>query len=291
MRVSVIGGSSIDEETYATAREVGRLLGERDHTVVCGGLGGTMEAVCKGAREAGSPASDGASDEDGAETIGILPTERCGDANEWVTEQILLAREIQMATAAFGTSKWTTDKTGGTDFTKWSNYASSDPIGDLRGYKRTVRQLIGRRPNVLAMGEIVWDTLADHPDFIERIKGAASPGSPAIVTRQLVAAVLELEEIIVASAMQVTSAEGATETRADIIDDDALLLYRTPRASLKRPTAGYAFSWAALHGGGSRFIRRYREEPQRNTVIEAHSYFDFKITAADAGLFVADAVD
>jgi uncharacterized protein (TIGR00725 family) len=76
MRVSVIGGSSIDDETYARAREVGRLLGERGHTVVCGGLGGTMEAVCKGAREAE------------AETIGILPTERCADANEWVTTPI-----------------------------------------------------------------------------------------------------------------------------------------------------------------------------------------------------------
>ncbi|MEF8806942.1 TIGR00725 family protein [Natronomonas sp.] len=76
MRVSVIGGSSIEGETYATAQEVGRLLGERGHTVVCGGLGGTMEAVCKGARE------------EGAETIGILPTERRGDANEWVTTPI-----------------------------------------------------------------------------------------------------------------------------------------------------------------------------------------------------------
>jgi uncharacterized protein (TIGR00725 family) len=76
MRVSVIGGSSIDDETYATAREVGRLLGARGHTVVCGGLGGTMEAVCKGAHEADT------------ETIGILPTERPADANEWVTTPI-----------------------------------------------------------------------------------------------------------------------------------------------------------------------------------------------------------
>jgi uncharacterized protein (TIGR00725 family) len=76
MRVSVIGGSSIDDETYARAREVGRLLGARGHTVVCGGLGGTMEAVCKGARERDT------------ETIGILPTERPADANEWVTTPI-----------------------------------------------------------------------------------------------------------------------------------------------------------------------------------------------------------
>jgi uncharacterized protein (TIGR00725 family) len=72
MRVSVIGGSSVDDRTYEQAREVGRLLGEGGHTVVCGGLGGTMEAVCRGASERD------------AETIGVLPGERRKAANEWV---------------------------------------------------------------------------------------------------------------------------------------------------------------------------------------------------------------
>ncbi|WP_178915808.1 TIGR00725 family protein [Natronomonas gomsonensis] len=76
MRVSVIGGSSIDTETYGQAREVGRLLGERGHTVVCGGLGGVMEAACRGARE------------HDAETVGILPVEDREAANEWVTTPI-----------------------------------------------------------------------------------------------------------------------------------------------------------------------------------------------------------
>ena len=94
MRISVIGGSSIDDETRAQAREVGRLLGERGHTVVCGGLGGVMAAACRGARE------------HDAETIGLLPAGRAvdrretaerasgnaasrrADANEWVTTPI-----------------------------------------------------------------------------------------------------------------------------------------------------------------------------------------------------------
>jgi uncharacterized protein (TIGR00725 family) len=73
MRVSVIGGSSVPPETAAVAEELGERLANRDHTVVCGGLGGVMEAVCRGAREAGG------------ETIGILPTDRRSDANPHVT--------------------------------------------------------------------------------------------------------------------------------------------------------------------------------------------------------------
>lgn len=72
MRVSVIGGSTVTDEEYALAERVGRELAERGHTVVCGGLTGAMEAVAKGASEAGG------------ETIGILPGEDRDEANEYV---------------------------------------------------------------------------------------------------------------------------------------------------------------------------------------------------------------
>ena len=52
--VSVIGGSTCSEETATLAREVGRLLAERDCVVVCGGMdAGVMRAVAQGARRAG----------------------------------------------------------------------------------------------------------------------------------------------------------------------------------------------------------------------------------------------
>jgi uncharacterized protein (TIGR00725 family) len=76
MRVSVIGGSVVAESEYERAREVGRLLGERGHEVVCGGLTGVMEAVCAGARETGG------------HTIGILPGEDRAAANEYVDTPI-----------------------------------------------------------------------------------------------------------------------------------------------------------------------------------------------------------
>jgi uncharacterized protein (TIGR00725 family) len=51
---------------------VGRLLAERGAVLVCGGLGGTMEAACRGAREGGGT------------TIGILPGLDRPDANPYV---------------------------------------------------------------------------------------------------------------------------------------------------------------------------------------------------------------
>ncbi|NHN60065.1 MULTISPECIES: TIGR00725 family protein [Halorussus] len=76
MRVSVIGGSTVTDEQASDAEAVGRLLAERGHTVVCGGLGGVMAAACRGASEAGG------------RTIGILPGEDLAAANPHVDTAI-----------------------------------------------------------------------------------------------------------------------------------------------------------------------------------------------------------
>ncbi|UPW01276.1 TIGR00725 family protein [Halorussus gelatinilyticus] len=72
MRVSVIGGSTVTESEARTAENVGRRLAQRGHTVVCGGLGGVMEAACRGASETGG------------RTIGVLPGEDRTAANPYV---------------------------------------------------------------------------------------------------------------------------------------------------------------------------------------------------------------
>ncbi|WP_416839809.1 TIGR00725 family protein [Haloferax sp. DFSO52] len=72
MRVSVVGGSVVPDPVEAIAEDVGRLLAQRGHTVVCGGLGGVMEAACRGAKDAGGT------------TIGILPGEDRSEANQYV---------------------------------------------------------------------------------------------------------------------------------------------------------------------------------------------------------------
>jgi uncharacterized protein (TIGR00725 family) len=70
--VAVVGPGAASAEELAAAEAVGRGLGEAGAVVVCGGLGGVMEAACRGAREAG------------ALTVGLLPGAARADANPWV---------------------------------------------------------------------------------------------------------------------------------------------------------------------------------------------------------------
>lgn len=71
--MAVIGpGEGGAARQLEAAEQVGRLLAEAGAVVVCGGLGGAMEAACRGARSA-----------DGM-TIGILPGSNRHDANPYV---------------------------------------------------------------------------------------------------------------------------------------------------------------------------------------------------------------
>ena len=70
--IAVIGGGSCNQEEAKLAEEVGRELAKRGAALVCGGLGGVMEAACKGASA------------EGGVTIGVLPGDNRNAANPYV---------------------------------------------------------------------------------------------------------------------------------------------------------------------------------------------------------------
>jgi uncharacterized protein (TIGR00725 family) len=70
-QIGVIGGAVCSPEIYEIARDVGREIATNGFALVCGGLGGVMEAACQGAQKAGGI------------TIGLLPTSDKKDANPY----------------------------------------------------------------------------------------------------------------------------------------------------------------------------------------------------------------
>ena len=70
MQIAVIGAGDCTVEEYETAQLIGRLIAGNQCTLVCGGLGGVMEAACRGAREKNG------------RTVGIVPD--TGDGNPYL---------------------------------------------------------------------------------------------------------------------------------------------------------------------------------------------------------------
>jgi uncharacterized protein (TIGR00725 family) len=70
--IGVIGAGECSESIYGLAREVGLEIGKRGWVLVCGGLGGVMEASARGCTEAGGL------------TVGILPGLEKASANAYI---------------------------------------------------------------------------------------------------------------------------------------------------------------------------------------------------------------
>ena len=90
--IAVIGGGQPSPQEAKLAEEVGHELARRGAILVCGGLGGVMEAACKGASS------------EGGTTIGILPGDNSEAANPYVQIPIVTglgyARNIAVVKSA-----------------------------------------------------------------------------------------------------------------------------------------------------------------------------------------------
>tara|TARA_R110002050_G_scaffold286541_4_gene437151 strand:- start:10523 stop:11026 length:504 start_codon:yes stop_codon:yes gene_type:complete len=76
--IGIIGPNTkmCSQELYDFGIELGKQIASKDRSIICGGLGGLMEAVCKGAKQS--------SDTFHGQTIGILPNENAKDANPYI---------------------------------------------------------------------------------------------------------------------------------------------------------------------------------------------------------------
>lgn len=233
-----------------------------------------------------------------------VPLNMDRDATIWLSQQAMIAREVTWVSQYFKTGVWdgidgtNGDVTGvasnptGAQVLQW-NDASSTPIKNVKKYSTTIHQLTGLRPNKLVIGRQVWDVVSEHPEMIDRIKYSGGIGNdrPAKITRQAVAALMEVDEVLVADGIQVTSDENsafeASMTTAFIAGKGALLVYANPTPSLMQPSGGYTFSWTAFAGAGpqGQRISRFRMDNLKSDRVESEMAYDQKLVSADCGVF------
>lgn len=217
------------------------------------------------------------------------------DATEFVTNQLLLKRDLDWNGTYFKSGVWNTDLAGGTDFGQWSD-AGSDPIGDVAQYVVDFRRETGFAPNIMILGAEVMKALKQHPDIIDRIKYTQR----GIVTEDLIATLFGVEQLYtsyatVAAGPQIPDARTQDAAASyDFITNakSALMLYAPSTPSLMTPSAGYTFTWSGYLGGNSQGIRvkRFRMENIASDRIEAECTYDMKVVCPDLGIYLSDVV-
>jgi hypothetical protein len=214
------------------------------------------------------------------------------DATRFLTQKMLLKQETLWVAEHFTTNKWGNDVTGGTNFTQWNNYATSDPIEDVEAGKEQILQDTGYMPNTLVLGYQVFRKLKHHPDIIDRIKYTASPIGERPVTTQLLASLFEVDRVLVARSIKNSAVENATDNYSFIFGKHSLLAYVAPRPSLTEATAGYTFMWTGISKGLGTTVgfQRWRENRLAAERLEAQMAWDHKLVATNLGYFYASAV-
>jgi hypothetical protein len=201
---------------------------------------------------------------------------------QWLAGRALIRKERLFA-PLMATGVWTSGT--GAVSAKWST--TSTPIADVRTAKRTVSQLTGLTPNMMICGEIVEDRLVTNANILDGLKYTAAATVESV--RGALAALLGLNQILVAQAIYNSANENATGTFAPIVDDDALICYQDPGAGVFGATAFKMFYWEP--GGGLGGVRRYREEGNDADILKMKMQIVFKTVAADLGYLFTDVTD
>lgn len=223
------------------------------------------------------------------------PLDADNDANDFVSQKMLVRREVAWANAYFKTGVWTTEITGVAaspttgQVLQW-HLATSNPIEDISNAVITIASQTGFKPNTLVLGPSVFSALKNHQDVLDRIKYTQK----GIVTADLLAQLFEVENVYVAWAVVNTANQGADDVIDFVMGKHALLCYVNPRPALKKPSAGYIFAWTGLLGSGAfgnRIVRIPMDQLGIGTErIEGEIAFDAKVIAQDLGVFFANIV-
>jgi hypothetical protein len=201
------------------------------------------------------------------------------DTTEIVTDMVLNNREKRIVDLVMATANIAQNTTlGGTS--QWSDQINSDPLADIKLARTTIFTSTGYRPNRQAMGFLVFEALKIHPVIKEIIKYTER----AIVTAQLLAAVFEVEEVLVGAVLRRTSKEGTSDVLADVWGKDVLTFYAEKSPSLKRASFGYQMREEDLR------VFRYREDKRDVDVIRVTEKQDEKIVAATLAYLIKAAV-
>lgn len=214
------------------------------------------------------------------------------DAAQFLMEKERIRREKAFAAACMATSKWSLDLTCNTSASDYSadtvaqwNDADSNPLVDIATYKTRMKLATGLDPNVFACGRQVWDITKNHEDILDRLKGGATSIDPAKVTTKAVAALFELEDIIVMDAVENTAIAPKAMTGAFIAGKHGLLMHRNMNAGRKGATAVKTVTWKRP-GTDARGFRMLKSSIDiHRDLVEVESNFTVKICAADLGIF------
>lgn len=191
-------------------------------------------------------------------------------ATQRAFDAVLRNHEKRVAEKVFNASTWTGSALTTAVSTEWSSASSATPITDVNAAVKKVWDGTGLWPNALIINRNVFRNLRTCTQILDRIasSGAGYPTRAQDVTTAQLAAVFDLDMILVAGSAKNTANEGQTASISSIWPDEYAMVCRIPTSNdIREPGLGRTFHWGedgSVIGG---LVETYREEGVRGEVV------------------------
>lgn len=163
-----------------------------------------------------------------------------------IADLIALGREVRTANLVFNLATYPAAQRATLSGTsQWSDPDNSNPVDAIL----TALDTMVMRANVMVIGQPVWTKLRQHPKVVKGVFGFANDAG--VVTLEQVAALLEIQEIIVGKARVNTAKKGQTPATARTWGKHCALLHRDGMATAQggRATFGFTGEWGSRVSG------------------------------------------
>lgn len=217
----------------------------------------------------------------------------------WVTQQLLLKKELLFADTYFVSSAWNFSRSGsatpsGSDFLFFDD-EDSEPIEIFQDAIEDMAAATGGlEPNVAILPRRVRRKLLNNPQIIDRMKAIAPKTGVAVTTNELLQELLEIPTILTPRGYYNAAPEGRAKDLQPIYGNHVLLVHRSNTADVMEPTAGAIFPWTGYLDGDAGMdgnaVYEIDQPDIRGVKIEGEMAFDMRVMAGDLGYFLEDAI-
>lgn len=214
------------------------------------------------------------------------------DAIEFAADKVDLKKERRVASLITG-GTWADGNSGGADAEGlWSPAGSTNTfLADIETGRKAIRSYIGLNPNVLVIDDATYGALKECAAVLDKIKYTQR----GVLTRELLAAMLDLDEVLVGKAVYSSAAEKSDGTDLTLVDiwtvtatkGMGFLFYRPPRLGMKVQCAGLQYR-IKYENGQARRTSTWREPAEHKDVYEVAEDTDIVQIDAYAGYLFKD---
>lgn len=169
---------------------------------------------------------------------------------------------------------------------QWSDLLNSNPLGNFREARETVRKAVGMKPNVAIMNDSVAEWLRIHPQILEFVRGKVQPGAELLDAE--LAKALGVERVLIGSALYNEAAEGQTDSLEDIWPNDLIFGVLPPKAEVGQVSGGYQVR--KIGSSPQQVFKWDVNNPPNSKAILVHDEYDMLLTKKDAFYLFKSAV-